>query len=774
MIKVRALRVPGRATLFACGFVIVLSHCWAESLPKITKEEVQASLVAESGAWAQAFSERSPHLYFSEAEWEVVRREVGAMTGPRGKWRDGFFERIDSVIQKPVPVYLSPEEMVGKRGDTKTLYSAKEELWEREVGDEIFALALAAKLKLEPRYTNKLRDLVLAALDFKTWGQTNPPMGNNADLAAGHLLRGIAAAYDWHRATFSKEEQEQIRQVVAERAPSLLAGLYGNAYWAGGYEENHNHVSVCGLAFAGAAFYDEIPAAPEWLAAARLNFQNVLKSLPADGSSVEGVSYWAYGIGYILQYIEGTRRVIDSAKLYESPFLRNAAAFRLMASTSGLEGNVPWGDAVLKDWGSPQYILNALATQYRDGSASWLAANLPNPQRASADALGLSMLWARNAPEPGEPPTELDARLVANDMVTTRNGWGPGDYLLSIKAGHTNRNHSHLDAGALALAFGDEWLLVAPGYGKGGGEGAFWDRSKSGHRWNFFSNSTESHATLLINGKNQRDDESAQATVSEFFSAPDWSVTTVDLTEAYRDVSHAERQVVHRRGEYILVFDSVTAPQPVSVEWLAQFRKETPPDKQGDLLARGTKGRVLIRLLDPSGTFSLRAPLSPKVDPPKPQFTYAAKSEGTSVQFTVLLQPVASGSPAPSLKTRAETIADGTQRIEISAVDWNDQIARAPDRREFVFTASGENPARVTAQFAGIRATSKGVDSFVAINAIAVDLPGFLFRAEKPCDLAARKNSDGLWEVVASRDIASELPKTATQTSLPSAKKNPQ
>ena len=174
-------------------------------------------------------------------------------------------------------------------------------------------------------------------------------------------------------------------------------------------------------------------------------------------------------------------------------------------------------------------------------------------------------------PAPGNPPRELDARLVANDMVTTRSGWGAEDYLLSIKAGHTNRNHSHLDAGALALAFGDEWVLVAPGYGKGGGEGAFWDRSKSGRRWNFFSNASESHATLLINGKNQRADENARATVTEFFSTPEWNVTTVDLTEAYRDVSQVERQVVHRRGEYILVFDSVTAPQPVSVEWLAQF-----------------------------------------------------------------------------------------------------------------------------------------------------------------------------------------------------------
>jgi len=762
--RMGGLGVPAGSLWLVCGLFLVLDRGWAESsLPKITREEVQASLAAESGTWAEAMAERRPRLYFSESEWESARRGVEAMSGPREKWRESFFERIDKVIEKPIPVYLSPEETAGRRGDAPTLYSAKEELWQREVGDEIFALALAAKLKPEPRYTNKLRDLVLAALDFKTWGQANPPMGNNADLAAGHLLRGIAAAYDWHRALFSSAELERIRQVVAERAPSLLAGLYGNAFWARGYEENHNHVSVCGLAFAGVAFYDEVPAAPEWLAASRLNFQNVLKSLPADGSSVEGVSYWAYGIGYILQYIEGTRRVIDSGDLYKSPFLRNAAAFRLMASTSGLVGNVPWGDAVMKDWGSPQYILNGLAAQYGDASASWLAANLPDPRRAGIDALGLSMLWGRNSPEPGEPPTALDARLDANDMVTTRSGWSANDYLLSIKAGYTNRNHSHLDAGALALAFGDEWVLVAPGYGKGGGEGAFWDRSKTARRWNFFSNATESHATLLINGKNQRHDEAARATITDFFSAPDWSASTVDLTQAYQDVNRVERQVVHRRGDYVLVLDSVTAPQPVSVEWLAQFRKETPKDGLGEILGRGTKGRVMIRLLEPPGAFSLRAPQSPKVDPPKPQFSYAARSEGAEVRFAVLIQPITSGLAAPTLETRAEAASDGAQRIEISSPEWTDQIAHGPDRRELVFPMFGDSGARVNAQFANIRTTSQGVDSFIAIDATVVELPGFLFRTDRPCDLAVRKVAGDGWEVTASRDVTSELPATAVQ-----------
>lgn len=722
------------------------------SLPAISRESVQQSAIADGPSWTEKAEGLRPRLFFAGPEWDKVRAEVSGLQGSKAQLRDAYFAKVQAIIKKPTPVYETPEQMTGKRGDAKTLYSAREELWQREVGDEILALALAAQLRDDPAVTVKMKELVLAALDYPTWGQAKPPMGNNADLAAGHLLRGISAAYDWHRSAFTAEELEKIRKVVAERAPCLLAGLYGNAFWARGFEENHNHVSVAGLGFAGVAFLGEIPEAADWLAAARLNFQSVLKSLPADGSSVEGVSYWAYGIAYILQYIEATRTIIDSAALYESPFLRNAAAFRLMASTSGFAGNVPWGDAVLRDWASPQYILYGLASQYQDPSAAWLAENLAEPLRADVCALGLSTLWSRKAPAAGAAPSALDARLSDNDMATTRSGWGADDYVLSVKAGYTNRNHSHLDAGALALAFGDEWVLIAPGYGKGAGEGAFWDRGKSGRRWEFFSNATESHSALLINGKNQRFDDKARARITEFFSSPDWMALTTNLTGAYSDVSRVERRVLHRRGEYIVVLDSVEAPSPVSVEWLAQSRKETPADKNGDLWARGTKGRVLIRLLDPKGDFALRTPTSPKVDPPKPQFTYAAKSEGTSVDFAVLLQPIASGEKVSALQTQVEDPGTVGGAIRILSPEWTDSIRYAAQPQEVALGATG---AKLRAKVSVVRTVGEKVVSFLALGASALDLPGVNSGAGGTRDFAGILGGDGRWVLTPAEPAAS-------------------
>ncbi|TSJ79753.1 DUF4962 domain-containing protein [Rariglobus hedericola] len=729
------------ATICIFTFGLLNARAAVPNHATITQAEVLKSLETQSPSWTATIRENRPRLYFSDTQWPQVVRELAALPAPRAALRDAFYSSMDKVVAEPPPEYLPPEQMVGKRGDTKTLYSAMEELWQREVGNQIFALAVAARLKPDAPYRAKMRELTLAAIAFETWGRNTSKMGNNADLAAGHIGRGIAVAYDWHRDAFTDAERQQIRDVIAARMPCLLKGLYGDAFWARGFEENHNQVSVAALAFCGIAFYGELPGAPEWLAAARLNFQRVADHASDDGSSVEGVSYWTYGMNYILQYIEATRLITDSADLYQRPFLKNAAAYRLNASTSGLTGNLPWGDAVTRDWSTPHAIIYRLASEYTDSDAAWFADNLPTP-RGGADDRALNFLWARTAPASGSGPRALDHRLTVNDLVTTRSGWSSTDYLLSIKAGPTNRNHSHLDAGALALAFGDEWVLVAPGYGKGSGEGAFWQ--SGGSRWTYFSNATESHATLLVNGKNQRFDRDARATITGFFSSPDWNATTVDLTRAYSDVTSLTREVLHRRGDYILVFDTATATQPVTIEWLAQFRTDPIKPNSSTLLAEGKNGRLLTTLLAPAEQLTLREPTTPKVDVTQGRhFTYAAKQSGEALGFTALFQPVPAAKTTSALTTRVTG-----NHIEIFGEGWTDHLARSEKTSELRFSlTSDQTTAHISARLAIIRTTSAGIVSFIALDAASINLPGLSRTFGAPKNLTGQRNADGTWTI---------------------------
>ena len=724
----------------------------AEDAAPVTREAALASLAENQAAWPAKIKSLAPRLLFSEAQWPEVMREVNALSGTREQLRNRLFEDLDKAIAKPLPEYKSPEQVVAESGGKKTLYGANEELWQRDVGNEIFSLAIAARMKPEPRYGARLHDLVMRVLTFETWGRSYAKMGNNADLAAGHLTRGIALAYDWHRDLFTDEERAEIRRVIAERLPCLLKALYGDAFWATGYGENHNHVSVTGLAYCGVAFYDEIPGAPEWLAAARLDFQNVGRQMAADGSSVEGVSYWTYGMSFILQYIEGTRLVTDAADLYKEPFLQNAAGYRLMASASGLTGNLPWGDAMPKDvWGGPQHILYRLAAEYGDGNAAWLADHLPFPSNSGVDERMTQVLWARNAPPSGPAPAELDTHLKVSDLVSSRTGWEANDYLLAIKSGYSNRNHSHLDAGALALAMGEDWMLVAPGYGKGSGDKDFWQRDGAGPRWHYFSNATESHATLLVNGKNQRYDTAARGTVTEFFSAPQYCWTSIDLGSAYQDVKTIRRSVLHRRGDYILVLDSITADEPVKVEWLTQFHTAPVEESDGAILAPGKNGKLRARLLGPGLPLTRRQPTTLKFDVAADKhFTYAAAQTGKEVHFTGLLQPILKGKEETPLKTEV-----GAAQLTIAGAGWTDYLAYAETSADL--KPPGTTGARVQGKLALVRMAGPNVTSFLALGATSVEVAGLSYRSAEPCDLAARREPDGAWLVTASREVKGEV-----------------
>lgn len=742
--------------------------------PPVTKAAVLESLQAHAPEWAARVKTTSPRLFFSDAEWPDVVKAIDTLPQSRRHLANDFFTAVDEIVQKPLPVYLPPEKIAGTRGDAPSLYAAQEELWQREVGDDIFALAVASRLKPDAAYRAKLHDLVMAALEFETWGRgTNPQMGPNADLAAGHIARGIALAYDWHRDVFTEADRLKIRETIAARVPALLQGLYGKAYWARLYDGNHNHVSVAALGFCGAAFYDELPDAPEWLAAARENFLHVARAMPADGGSVEGISYWAYALSYILQYIEATRPIIDSGDLYDTAFLRNASSYRLHSSTSDLDGSLMWGDSVPRDWTTPHAQVYRLASQYNEPSAAWFADHLP-ALRGNAGDRALALLWSRQAPEAASATQPLDAHLFASDIVTSRTGWTSGDYLLSVKSGYTNRNHSHLDAGALAIAFGNEWLLAAPGYGNGKSEGAFWAPVT---RWNYFSNATESHSTLLINDANQRFDPAARGEIASFFSSPEWTVTSVDLTRAYQDVERVSREILHRRGEYILVFDSVETPRPTRVEWLAQLRGDVQSADGGGLLVKGKKGALRIAMIDPVLPFEPRQPKSPKVDVNTGSYrTFSTGQTGTRVFDVVLIQPFGLDSTAPRLLTAVQSESPEARRLEITGDHWKDTVLwrAAPGGMSLDFSPAKEGagfwawlgslfssskPASVTVSARCVVARERGdkIESVLVLDATSLELPGLALRSASPRTALFRKTADGQWEVTADREISSDI-----------------
>ncbi len=726
---------------FAC--VCLFTIPWftlnaADNLPILTPAQVAAHRAAHEAEWKAVLQPGEPRLFLRSGErirrFEAIRHADGKLAEYRQLLRDA----ADQIVQQPIPEYAPPEKRVSA---TLNLMQANEEGWQRGYGDRMFALTVAAAIFDDAQYKERLKAMVLAACRFDSWGRqgANGEL-RDMDLAAGHVVKGIAIAYDWNRSLFTETERAFIKSVMRERVGRLLQGLYGGIFWSNWYGQNHNHIAVAALGLAGLAFVDELPEAADWLAGSILNFENVGKSLAADGSSYEGLPYWSYGRSFILEFIEGTKTVADTARLYDSAGLRSAISHRLGCATPGFNGVIMWSDSRGSDVAGPHHILYRLASQYRDGRGQFLADRLPfAPQSVGGDTIACTVLWYDSTVKP-EMPRELDYHANVWDVATSRSGWGDDDYLLTVKAGLNSNHHTHLDAGALALNIAGGWTLLAPGYGFGVGQSGFFDNR--GKRWTFLSNSAESHSTLIVNGRNQRFDEGAGGKLEHLVSGANTWWAEVDLTSAYDEVTSVRRRILHQRGDYILVLDEIQAAAPVSAEWLAQMPPETTID--GAELHLDAPGAALkVQSLD-GFKFYRREPNSPIRDvSPSRLATFAVQAaKGTHVSLANVLQPSLALASTPALRVSLERDA-AQERITIAGSNWEDRIWSG--EADPVQAAMGATTA--TARMVALRTEAGAVQSLLARSATQVSVAGATITATTPFDLSCEHVSSGAWVV---------------------------
>ncbi|PAW77496.1 MAG: hypothetical protein B9S32_10895 [Verrucomicrobia bacterium Tous-C9LFEB] len=754
------------ASLLFCTVTVL--HA-SESLPKITPAEVAAYRKAHEAEWLSHIKTGEPRLFYKAEDWSALNDRIRRAPAPLSTWYKDMLTAADRVMATPLPTYKTPEELADN--DRNTLIVARQELWQREVGNELVLLAVAAKLSPSPEpYRKRMHDLVLTICRFNTWGIS---VRINGDLAAAHLMRGICMAYDWNRDLFNPEEKQFLIKTIRERIPNFLQGLYGGAFYGGEFQANHNHISIATMGLTGATFLEEIPEAADWLAGAMLDYERIGQAMNPDGSSIEGVGYWSYGLSFILSFIEGVKHVANTQPFYDAPYLRNAGHYRLGASSPDFQFTLMWGDATGKDYYGPQQLLYRLASQYKDGSIQYLADKLPYPplsirrQGGGYDFFPFLVLWY----DPSVSitvPKEVDVLLPDWGVATTRSGWSSKDYLLSLKGGLNNTHHSHLDAGALSFYFDGQWMLRTPGYGSGGRLPGFWDSKDK--RWTFFSNSTESHTALLLNGRNQNFDPKATGEIDGFASAPATAWISVDLRSVYADVSSARRQVFHRRGNYLLVLDSVSAEKPVTAEWLAQVPPEAAVTDRG--LAIGAGGSLLkVRRIGGDGKFAKRAPTSPIVDASSMKVeTYALKDAGSDVSFVVLLQPLLADDKTTSLEAVSERRGAVTE-VRVKTAEWSDDLATRNPAGALTL-GTGDNSASATAVLLHQRITGNTRSDLFATMAREVSSSWFTAKSAEPFSFETSTDATGGYRITLTTPFNGSI-KPAAGLALHNAEKKP-
>ena len=386
---------------------------------------------------------------------------------------------------------------------------------QNDVGIAIAESAFIYKIEGDRKYLDAARKYMDAAVSYDIWGYaSNKP---NVDLAAGHLLYGLAWGYDLLYHDLTEQERTRYREKLIKQA-RLMADYFkpkpGRTF---AYSQNHTFIPISGLAVAAYALYDETPEAPAWASLARAIFDRVLETYSEDGYYYEGFEYWIFSTPWLVHYLDAHAHATGE-DLYDRP------GFRLMHQYVA-HSMLPSGNYVF-DFGDifegpltragkgEEYprthpegrfntnynLLYRLAQRFQNGEAQGVAEWLKRFGQVNAEDFW-SLIWY----DPNVKPVPIERQSTwryfpDHDVFYWRSDWSKEATAFAFKCGppeghrtesllqrfpdwRLSSGHAHPDANSFIIFARGEYLTGDTGYAG--------------------LPMTEQHNTLLINGKGQ-------------------------------------------------------------------------------------------------------------------------------------------------------------------------------------------------------------------------------------------------------------------------------
>jgi len=535
-----------------------------------------------------------PRIYLTGERIAELRRTME--TTHASIWKR-VRERADRAMRTGPPAYVLHD-----------AYSGDEQLWQRDVGDAMPALAMAYVLTGEERYLDAARQWALASCGYKTWGLGRI---DGMDLAAGHQLFGLALVYDWCYRALGEAARREIRQTLENRASAMFEAVAGGqVWWRRAYLQNHLWVNGMGMAAAGLALFDESDDAVCWVGLHLEKIRRTTASLGPDGASHEGVGYWEYGTEWLLKFMEPARTLLG-VDYYDHPWWRNTAAYAQYLTLPRNawrhdHGVVDLADCPRSHWSGPDYQLRALARECRDGRAQWLAEQVDAAGVAAGGASWLNLIWFDPA-VPSRPPRDLPTLRHFQDMgiVSARSDWSGDESLLVFKCGpflgreavarydyDPGGGHVHPDANHFVLFGCGEWLIRDDGYHP---------------KW------TGQHNTLLVFDRGQLGEgamwfagnlplaRKAMPKIVQAVSTPTLDCIGGDAAEAYPPelgLRRFVRRLIYMKPDVLIVADDVQLDRSAPLE--LRFHPEQMPERDGRaFLCKGKKAVLRVEPLGP-------------------------------------------------------------------------------------------------------------------------------------------------------------------------------
>lgn len=471
----------------------------------------------------------------------------------------------------------------------------------RGLGCALPHLALMFLLTGDVRYRERTLAIIRAA-----------PVAAAPGLSGGHLLGGLAIAYDWLHNDFSPAERDEVGDMLMACGTHAYeqAGLF-QRWTFSAVTCNHLPVEMSALTAAGCTLHGERPGVSRWLRLCVEKARIMVQANGDDGASHEGIGYGQYYNEFLVKYLILIKDLLGVDLFQESDYIRNMPLFYLHSgipreSWTPRTHLINFGDGVRYNWYGPDAHLRVLASCYRDPLAQWLADQHLQAGTAMLSGCFLNLThYDPSVPSLGPDAQTRSHRFADKDMVFQRSGWGPGAALLAFRCGPHFGHHAlarytgeigggHMQAnnGTLYLIAGGDYLISGDGY---------------------FRKFTEFGNTLLLNGKGQigeggewfeslalRQAKRGPRIVAARLNA-DIETVIADLAPAYPDelkIRRLTRKIQYRRPMTWIVVDEIETEEPGSVE--VRFHSDFPFTADG--ASWRSSGKNFALRLTASGT----------------------------------------------------------------------------------------------------------------------------------------------------------------------------
>jgi len=502
---------------------------------------------------------------------------------------------------------------------------AEQRRQQNDVGIAIAEAAFVYKIEGDKKYLDAARKYMDAAVSYDIWGYaSNKP---NVDLAAGHLLYGLAWGYDLLYHDLTETERTRYREKLIKQARLMADYFKPKSGKTFAYSQNHTFIPITGLGVAAYALYDETPEAPAWASLTRAIYDRVLATYSQDGYYYEGFEYWIFSTPWLVHYLDAHSHATGE-DLYDRP------GFRLMHQYVA-HSMLPGGNYVF-DFGDifegpltragkgeeyprthPQghfatnyNLLYRLAQRFQSGEAQGVAAWQKSLGQVNAEDFW-SLVWydATLKPVPIERQPTWHY-FPDHDVFYWRSDWSKDATAFAFKCGppeghHTeamlrlfpdwrlSSGHAHPDANSFIIFARGEYLTGDTGYAG--------------------VPMAEHHNTLLVNGKGQAKEGAGhdafaevpyellnRIRISEVKVEKDRIMVRGDATSAYSPdlgVKKFVREFVYQPGSGFTVSDDVETARSAVLTFV--LHADDHIEKLEGCLFRITAGRVKL-MIDPT------------------------------------------------------------------------------------------------------------------------------------------------------------------------------